>query len=202
MPLSADFMSLTRRRLRRRSGQVLTIMALLAVAGCTMQGSMRPSVNLALDQPRPNTVQGWGFPSADGDPGAAWYYSISINLRAAPAFVFTFPDGYSVNSKDINSGILARHLAGPTKGDKGETVSRVSFAKGESNASIVFFIGSDGIAENLSIHSCKYGFRQVFGKLNGERRFDFPIRQKEIVELFGGPLRIGHDFVLQGFACD
>jgi hypothetical protein len=184
--------------LRRRA---LLAVALAACSSCSWQGSMRPTVNLDIDSPAPHTVQAWGYPAPGGDPGAAVYNSLGVRLRTAPPFRLAFPDGYVANSREIDASLLAAHLAPVGKGDKGETVSRLSVAKGESNYSIVVHVGADGLADHLWLYACKHVMRGVLGTADGARAFDFPVRQSEIAELFGGPLRMGHDFVILGYDC-
>jgi hypothetical protein len=182
--------------------QLALALSLCELYGCSWQGSMRSTVSLSVDAPRPHSVQAWGYPSTNGNPDDALYYSISIELLSTPPFNFTFPDGYVINSKQVTSTVLEEHLAPITKGDKGKTVSRVSIITGKENYSIIFTIGQNELAENLSLYTCKHVFRNTLSSSNGVRTFDFPIKQREIAEIFGGPLRIGHDFVILGYECN
>lgn len=174
------------------------IMAVILCSGC----SMRPTVNLGIDTPQAYTVQAWGYPAKGGGRDDAVYNSLSINLMAAPVFVFVFPDGYKTTSREISTAVLVEHLAPVTQGDKGEAVSRKSYARGESNFSIVFSVGKSGYAEHLSLYSCKYTLPGIIGTGAGTHLYDFPLKQSEIGNLFSEQMRIGHDFVILGYDCD
>lgn len=179
------------------------VLVVFVLSGCSLwQGSIRPTVNLRIDAPLPYTVQAWGYPASNHNPEAAVYNSLSINLRAAAPFHFRFPDGFVANSKEIDTSTLSIHLAPITKNDKGTAVSRVSSVSKQSNYSIVFDVGQDGIVNNLSLYSCKHTMHNVLGTVDGARVFDFPLKQSEIISLFSGPVRIGHDFVILGYDCD
>lgn len=181
---------------------ILAVFALCPCYGVTWKGSMRRTVNLSIDTPAPHTVQVWGYPATNRIPDSAVYYSLGVNLREARPFFFTFPDGHAANSKQIDAALLAKHLAPVTKGDKGRTSSQISFVKGRENYHIIFDVGRNGLAEHLSLYSCKHTLRKVLGTADGTRVFDFPLKQSEIADLFGGPLRIGHDFAILGCECD
>lgn len=190
------------RNLKMTPYRLAAALALCALHGCSWQGSMRPSVNLSVDVPHPYTVQAWGYPATSGNPDDALYNNIGIYLLSAPPFRFTFPDGYAVNSREVTTSILSEHLAPITLGDKGETVSRLTVINDRETYSIVFSIGPGERADHLSLHACKHVFRKAIAYIDGTQVFDFPIRQRDIAQLFGGPLRLGHDFVIWGYDCD
>lgn len=166
--------------------------------GCSWRGSMRPTVNLEI----PRMVRGSGYPAPDRTPEAAFYNSLSISLREAPPFLFTFPDGHRASSREIGRATLAAHLAPIITDEKGSLVSRLNVIDGERNHSIVFLIGEDGMASQVWLYTCKQTLRGLLATADGTRSFDFPLKQFEIAALFGGPMRIGRDFVILGYACD
>lgn len=170
--------------------------------GCTANGSLRPDVNLRVDHPVPNTVQAWGYPRPNGADGDADYYSLGVNLTAAPSFRFTFADGYRADSRSINAAILTEHLGKVELDENGRLVSRVSISEGSKRYVVVFSVGANGLATNLWLYACNVNKTNLLGTSDGSKWFAFPITQRGINELFGSPVITGRDFTIFGSACD
>ena len=81
-------------------------------------------------------------------------------------------------------------------------MSRLTVINDRGSFSIVFSIGPGERADHLWLDACKHVLRKSFASIDRTQVFDFPIRQKVIAELFGSPLRLGHDFVIWGYDCD
>jgi hypothetical protein len=177
---------------------ILSIIVAIVAAGCVM----RPTVNLSINTPRQYTVQAWGYPSTDASPGNALYYSLSINLEAAPAFVVVLPDGYQANTKSLDSSLLTQHLAPIEKNDKGDPVSRIHYSDKQKRYWMIFTLNRDGRADYLSLYACGHTMAGILTSPDGQQRFSFPIRQSEILQLFNGPIRVGRDFEILGRNCD
>lgn len=180
---------------------ILTL-AVAVLASCTLKGSMRPTVNLSLDLPKPYTVQAWGYPSKSRDGSDAAYYSLSVSLAEARPFQFKFPDGHWAHSRKIDAATLATHLAPIIKDEKGSSVSRTTMTNGSSRYSIVFALDANGIAESMWLYACNSFQDSLLAGDDGLAKYSFPIKQHELRQLFGGPLKVGHDFVILGSACD
>ena len=177
-------------------------LALWMIPACTFRGSMRTTVNLSIDAPGPNTIQAWGYPSPDKNPAFALYNSMGINLRVASPFIFVFPDGFKANSREIDKSMLSLHLAPISINATGKPVSMISHSDHVGQYWMIFTIGEDDHAYNLSLYSCKHTMNGIIGTPDGANFYNFPLRQFEIENLFQGPLRIGHDFVIIGYDCD
>jgi len=170
----------------------------LAVTGCVMQ----PSVNQGIDAPKPHTVQAWGYPSTDGAEGDASYNSLGVDLEAAPPFLVLLPDGSRVASKGIDASFLQQHFAPVERGEKGITVSGIHHSGESKRYWMTFSIGSDGIANHLSLYACGHTMPGLLASADGRHVFDFPIPESGIVRLFGGPVRRGRDFAILGWRCN
>lgn len=178
--------------------RAISIALAVILSGC----AMRPGVNLSIDEPTPNTIQGWGYPSADGKAENDWYYSLGINLKAAYPFVVVLPDGYRANSKLIDSSLLIQHFAPIGRDDKGNLVSSIHHADKSKSYWMIFTLNEDGIADHLSLYACKHRMQGLLSSVNGKYVFNFPIKESEIVNLFGGPVHKGKDFTILGWSCD
>lgn len=178
--------------------RALSFILLAALAGC----AMRPTVNLSIDRPREYTVQAWGYPARDDVPGHASYYSLSINLDAAPPFAVVLPDGYRAHSKRIDAALLTEHFAPVTVNKQGRSTATLHHASKEARSWMIFSLQNDGHASSLSVYACGHTWADLFETPDGRQSFDFPIRQDDLVVLFNGPVRIGHDFVILGHSCD
>jgi hypothetical protein len=178
--------------------RILSIVVAILAAGC----AMRPTVNLSINVPTPHTIQAWGYPSADGLEASASYYSLGINLEAAPPFVLLLPDGYRVNTKLIDSSLLQQHFAPIVRDDKGNIVASIHYADKYKRYWMIFSLNKDGIANHLSLYACGHTMLGLLASADGQHRFDFPIKESEIVQLFNGPVRKGRDFTILGGSCD
>lgn len=186
------------------AGSLLLPLLAVLLGGCggLAQGSLRKSVNLTIGAAPRTAVQAWGYPAPSGQPDEASYNSLSVTLRAARPFRFVFPDGFAASSLEIDAGLLTRHLAPVTNGAKGARVSVVTKLDGPGESTILFTVGRSGTAETLRLYTCRRKLPGVLQSADGAKRYDFPLRQRDIAELFGGPMRIGHDFVIMGYGCD
>lgn len=176
--------------------------ALLGGCGGLAGGSLRKTVSLTIGAAPQTVVQAWGYPASSGQADEAGYNSLSVTLRAARPFRFVFPDGFAAPSQEIDAGLLARHLAPVTTGAKGNQVSVVTRLDGPCESTILFTLGRSGTAETLWLYTCRRKLPGVLQSADGAKSYDFPLRQRDIAELFGGPMRIGRDFVILGYSCD
>ena len=178
------------------------MLIVVLLAGCTFKGSMRPTINATLSVPKPYTVQAIGYPAPNRDIADGSYYSLSVNLVAAAPFAFKFPDGFTANSRHLDVSTLSNHLAPVEKTDRGSLVSRRTVFNGSARYSVVFSVGPEGTATGMWLYACKAPQARLLGTADENQWFSFPIKHSELQTLFGGPLRVGHDFTILGTECD
>lgn len=174
--------------------RVVPLVLALIASGC----AMRPTVNLTIDGATPNAVQAWGYPANDGSAANARYNSMGIDLQAAPPFVVALPDGYKADSRRIDSSLLASHFAPITRNDMGSPVSGIHHSNKRERYWMIFSLNKDGMATHLSLYACGHTMPRLLASADGCHVFDFPIKERELVQLFNGPVRRGKDFAILG----
>ncbi len=162
------------------------IVAVLAVtAGCT------PFYEIDIGGAGHHyAAQAFGEGAPRTGPADALYYSMGINLDVAPAFTIIFPDGFRVNSKDVDGSMLQDHASGVSVAPAGVTKSWFTFV-----------VGSDNRAHSIVLYACKHTYRGLFATVDGSQVFDFPIRQVELERLIGGSGKVYESSALSWEHC-
>lgn len=175
----------------------------LALVACTAPVTTRRAAYYNVDTPVPYTVQAGGYASEDGDAAANRHYSVSVNLRTAQPFIFIFPDGRRVNSREITAGELNAHLAATQAGASGRLSSTRSRSIAQWDKDVIHFdIGQDGFASHLWLYACRRQLPGILATADGARVFDFPIREGDLRTLVGPPTRSGTAGAGIGVDCD
>lgn len=166
---------------------------------------MRQAEILTINAQGSEAIRAMGYIPHSGEQTGVIYDDLTIDLRNAPPFIFTFPDGYRANSKTINRKMLEAHSV-PVVEKKNLTsgtwrepdnlgwyVGRHWFA--------MFLIGNDGHAESLMLGACGQKKSQVLGTSDGSQFFDFPLSQVDMEQLFGLSAQTEQQFAMTGLSC-
>lgn len=154
-----------------------------------------------------------------------FFTNLNINLKRAPPFIFVFPDGHQVNSKEITSEILKAHL-GEAKEcyvltsktmpeykkvtcygiNKGRPFNIAEFPVGTRPVSYEISFSDPANEEDITlvIRTCNYRFTKTLGSADGSQFFDMPIDQDGLDKLFNIQTKVVfEDVILDRFhPCD
>lgn len=183
--------------------RLLFLIAMLAAcAGCTF---FRHAEILTIKVQDSEVVHGTGYAARSQHQKATTFEDFRIDLRSAPPFIFTFPDGYRADSKAIDARLLIDHGIPITR--EGNLIMG-SWSRGDfwslligRHYGFIFFMREDGSAETLSISSCGYREHDVLGTSDAARFFDFPLTKNEAEQLFRASVDVERVFAIWGFSC-
>lgn len=153
------------------------------------------------------------------------FTDLSINLKRAPPFVFVFPDGFLVNSREITPDILKTHF-GESKEchvltsrtmPLNQTAACYGASKAKSFSMAEPFAQTRPVSYDISfydpagdsdfwlfIHTCNYNLPKILGTADGSQVFDMPIDQDGLNKLFNIQAKVEFkDVILDRFyICD
>ena len=121
------------------------------------------------------------------------------------SLLFRFPDGHWVDSREI----ILRTLI--ERGMRVDKYSNYSMASWHPDMSILasvagrhqyfsFRIESDETVSSLNLGACGSAFRKVFRTMDGVT-LGFPMKVKEVEQLFGPVSRVQRIAIVTGFSC-
>ncbi len=140
-------------------------------------------------------VHAQGFPSRD-DPAGSWYnrMQVRLGLPMSPEFIVVLPDGYKAGSKLINSSLLQQHGCTISRRDE-DNKSALDYAiclnksGRKERYSMSFTLNRNGLADSLWINACNHSIPRILGSSDGQRFFDFPMTEADIMHLFQIPIQ-------------
>lgn len=183
----------------RRSIVVLVLCAFVALLnGCALPQYAEDHI---IERKGSVTVRASRYAGREEDP----VHELWINLAKSPDFQFRFPDGKWVNAREITLRVLIE------RGMRIDKYSNFSSASWHPDMSIFssvvgrhqyfsFRIEDDEAVSSLTLGACGSSFREVLRTMDGST-FGFPMKIKEVEQLFGPVSSVRRIAIVTGFSC-
>jgi hypothetical protein len=188
------------RPLRNCLPEAIAVMLAFATTGCT---GLRPFENFTLAHGERDVVWASGYAPRGDAEDAVSYNRLDIDLRQAPPFIITLPDGYRANSTMIDAKLLADHGISelPAESERRAIWKDTSAWFVGRHLYYDFRIADSGGAEMLRLGACGHRVPAVLGMADATVFFDFPIKRTEVEKLFQSRGRTDRVDMLIGIDC-